>query len=140
MSEKVMVYDIVIYRVIFMEDHLKFWLSNSFEWPDRSLLQGRQTSKWSFKSMSWTYSAIVFHENISKTTSHINQIEARLLVRCGLSWKWFQIKFSRICIVALECRDIFMEDHRTVRPTHRLKWPFRSLVVFHDSIKDRIKI
>ena len=51
-------------RVIFMEDHLKFWLSYSFEWPDRSLLQGRQTSKWSFKTMSWTYRAMVFHENI----------------------------------------------------------------------------
>ena len=50
-----------IFRVIFMEDHLKVWLSYSFEWPDRSL----HTSEWSFESMSWTYSAMVFHENIS---------------------------------------------------------------------------
>ena len=29
------------------------------------ILQGRQTSKWSFKSMSWTYSVMIFYENIS---------------------------------------------------------------------------
>ena len=28
--------------IFFMKDHLKFWLSNSFEFPDRSLLEGRE--------------------------------------------------------------------------------------------------
>ena len=29
-----------LHRVIFMADHFKFWMSYSFEYPDRSLLLG----------------------------------------------------------------------------------------------------
>ena len=37
-------------RVIFI---LLFWMSCIIEFPDRNLLQGRQTSKLSFNSMMW---------------------------------------------------------------------------------------
>ena len=52
-------------RVIFMLDHLKFSLYYSFECPNRSISQSRQTSKWSSNSMVWTYSNMVINENTS---------------------------------------------------------------------------
>ena len=54
-------------RVIFIEDHIPIR-------PDRSLLLGRQTSKWSF----WD---VVFHENNStrlcKAQTHFSRVVQR---------------------------------------------------------------
>ena len=53
-------------RLLFGNERIFHGRHPYFECPDKSLLQGRQTSKCSFNSMRRTYPAIVFHENTFK--------------------------------------------------------------------------
>ena len=47
-------------RVVLFEFHLKFWYTDSTGIPARSLLQGRQTSNWSYCSTKRNNCSMVF--------------------------------------------------------------------------------
>ena len=53
-------------RVIILLDHLKFWNTSCISIPLRSLLQGRQTSNWSYCSTNWNNCSMVFKLNTSR--------------------------------------------------------------------------
>ena len=60
----------------------------SFETMSRlKFLQGRQISKWSFISMSWTFNSMVFHENTS-LYSHAQNNKLTWCTRIYLKRDW----------------------------------------------------
>ena len=72
-----------------MSDQLKFWLSFSFECPDRSLLQGRQTSKWSFKAIDWrwSYMKIPLVHFVSWWRKDVSHTQSHFCITNNFKWK-----------------------------------------------------